>query len=322
MPEKNPNPQKSEQVIKSADEFIAQMEAKKKEKKDGPTSNQSPMFYPRSNPRSSSKGKVLNTPQNLTNLVPNKTLKDLPEIKPTQSNIELLPISRGEPYSVEFEDVPFSRYLVTKLDYEYWERDGSYPSFEELKEWSKRFNSAPSTQKEWQELFDEISIFLVNRGLPLFETFNKGLDPEFVLAANALCNVTDKRSKSEKLREVELTSAQFTAMMRKKPNREYFLSRLDKTFDEDVGVSAKLAIARAIEVGDMTAVKYYHEFTGKYRPAEAHGNTTELFGMFLQAIMQALARHVTSEIISQVAAEIREAPAIQKVLGAIEAEAS
>jgi hypothetical protein len=274
-------------------------------------------------PSIKSNTQALKNVKNLADLLPEEVLKETEPVRSKDWDYE--PIRR-----FEFGEIKFTRYLITELDKEYRE-NGSYPSFKELVNWGKQYYLTvgyPSDREEWGFILDELATPLVARGLPIYTdgpTDTSAIDPEFVLISNLLCDVTDKRSKAAKLQEVGLTSIQYAAMMRRRANREYLVKRLDKVFDEDVAISAKLAIARGIEVDDLASVKYYHEFTGKYRPQEhtaQSGNNNELFGMFLQAIMQALARHVTSEVISQVAAEIREAPAISMVLGAIEAEAS
>jgi hypothetical protein len=306
----------NDEVIRDADDFL-----KKFGGFSGSSNNRSSSTSNHSNNSNSKTSSVKKKRKDLHNLTDLVNPEHLPERQPHSEDESLLPVGKdGSPIAL-FSN--FRRVLITRLDYYYNENEGEYPKFDELKKWSKPYwdlEGYPQNDKEWTKLLDDLAGSLLNRGLPFYTvgTYYE-LDPNFVAAVRLLLDVSDKRSKVAKLTEAGLTSAQFTAKMRTKRHREYYTTQLEKVFDEDVAEDAKLAIARGIQVGDLSAVKYYHEFTGKYRPNE-QANMNELFVAFTQAVMQSLARHVATDVINIIAAELREAPAISRVLGAIETQ--
>ena len=92
--------------------------------------------------------------------------------------------------------------------------------------------------------------------------------------------------------------------------------RLDEVFDQDVKNEAKISLSRLVSNGDLQAIKYYNELTNIYRPEQNDPN--RMVAVILTAVMEILATHVSSEILSKIAAEIRTSPSVTKVINAIE----
>ena len=311
-------------IVEDADEFIRLMKEKKRGKENGTYHDNTVDSSVHSGVRSG-KGDL-----NLTSYIDSSEISPVyKERQPVGEQLELLPVdSEGNPkleWGFDVVPNPFRVYLITKLDSFYWEHE-RYPTRTELVKWAEGYptlKDRPVNQREWKEMLESIALPLINRGLPVYKTFNTGVDPEIVLVTNLFCDISDKRSKSAKLQAVDLTTAQFSALMRKKANAEYLISRFDRVFDEDLAVAAKMSIARMVEKDDLSAIKYYHEFSGKYRPQTASyllQNQTALFTEYLSAIMQCLTKHVARDIITLVTSEIRNTPAIINILNSVEAQ--
>lgn len=196
------------------------------------------------------------------------------------------------------EDELFSRRLLTELDKHYHLNQGSYPSLESL---SKRFKC--------DDLRTELKLIqpgLKGRGLPPYKFPEElddpdELDPMFVLAVTMICNFSDKRSKEAKLKDIGLTSRQWAGFLKQKKHKAYFNERLNQVFSEDVIDDAKVAIARGVEAGDLQAVKYFHEYSGEYRPQDMQVQNLQAI---IMSMMEVLAKYVTGEVLITVAEEL------------------
>ena len=127
------------------------------------------------------------------------------------------------------------------------------------------------------------------------------LDPLFVMACNMICDVADKKTTAAKLKAVNLTTRQWQAMLVIPMHKEYFERRLESVFGENTKHAAKLAIARNVEAGDLPSIRYFHEFTGEFKP---HQETTLNLAFLLGRVMEVLARFVSPEVMNQIANEI------------------
>jgi len=186
-------------------------------------------------------------------------------------------------------------YLVTQIEARYWLLS-EYPDgvtvgnlygfdFTQLKAMLPSINSA-----------------LAKRELPPYDPFLRNeeeLDPTFVVAVNFLVDVSDKRSKSVKLKAVGLTSQKFNSLLRNKLNRSYYETRASQAFDE-VAPVAKTSLGKLVDSGDLQAIKYYHEFTGIHDPnRELNNNLNKLISLF----MEILIKHVDPEVVRTISSE-------------------
>lgn len=178
-------------------------------------------------------------------------------------------------------------------------------------------NILPTSLEDWQHLLLSLQEPLTARGLPVYDVPPQYLQPNFVLAVGLVVNVHDKRAIAAKLKEANLTTKQWSNLLRIDANREYFQSRLNEIFDEDAQSDAKVALHKLIVSGDLQAIKHFHELQNIYRPEH---NVNQNITLALQAIMEILARHVAPTILSQVANDIRTSEAFNPK--AIESKAS
>lgn len=201
----------------------------------------------------------------------------------------------------------FRREAITFVETHYFK----YKSLPAISDFKQNFSETllPKSPKAWDDFLLSIQDALQNRGIPSYETPQDYLEPNFVLAVNLICNPYDRRSPAAKLKEAGLTTRQWTGFLRQTKYQQYYRERLDDIFNEDMQNEAKLALARMIQAGDLQAIKHYHELQNIYRP----NNTNQIF-VVLQAIMEVLATHVSSEILSRVATELQATEIIRTSL--------
>jgi hypothetical protein len=175
----------------------------------------------------------------------------------------------------------------------------------------------PKEDSDWQQLLLSLQEPLQARGLPVYDVPVGYLQPNFVLAVGLIVNVHDKRAVAAKLKEANLTTKQWTNLLRVQENRDYFQSRLNEIFDEDAQSDAKVALHKLIVAGDLQAIKHFHELQNIYRP---QANAQQNLLVALQGIMEILAKYVSPLILSQVANDIKQSAVFRPE--AIESKAS
>lgn len=210
----------------------------------------------------------------------------------------------AQPGNLQVQEVDVYKELtlsvVTQIELSWW-LDGKYPDQATLE---SKFSINGNTLSLIEPRINEI---LGTRDLPpvdfLRTQFSEAkkvepdLDPYFVVAVNLLCDTLDKRSKAVKLNTVGLSTKKFNVFMEKKAYKEYFRLRVDKVFG-NVSESAKLSLAKAVEAGDLQAIKYYHEYTREFDPnKESTLNLNRLIMLF----MEILIRHVSPNVVEAVA---------------------
>jgi hypothetical protein len=210
-------------------------------------------------------------------------------------------------------DQPFRADVLTFIEVYYYENK-KLPDHHVLHEHFREHPDRPSFLKGWNQILDEISEALSNRGIKPYNTVENYIDPRFSWATSLIVNHLDKRTIPAKLKEAGLTTKEWQALLRRKRHFDYFQSRLDEVFDNDVKNDAKIALARAIQNGDLQAIKYYNELKNIYRPETQ--NAMQMVTIVLTAVMEILAIHVPPDTLNRVAAEIRTSPSVRKIIEA------
>ena len=212
--------------------------------------------------------------------------------------------------SKEYEN-PFRVDVLTFIEVYYYETK-KLPDFHVLHEHFRDHPERPNFLRGWATVLDSIADSLQNRGIKPYNTTDNYIDPKFAWAVSLVVNHLDKRTIPAKLKEAGLTTKEWQAFMRRKRHFDYFQSRLDEVFTQDVKNDAKIALARSIQNGDLQAIKYYNELQNIYRPETQ--SAIQMVSIVLTAVMEILAQHVSSDIINRVAAEIRSSPSVRKII--------
>lgn len=235
----------------------------------------------------------------------NSNQSPVPKLRSDKSFPEIS-FSRNQEY-----ENPFRADLLTFIEV-YYHENRKLPDEHILHEHFALHPERPNFLKGWKPILDTISQSLSNRGIKPYNTVENYIDPKFAYATSLIVNHLDKRTIPAKLKEAGLTTKEWQAFLRRKRHYEYFQSRLDEVFDNDVKNSAKISLSRMIENGDLQAIKYYNELKNIYRPETQ--SALQMVSIVLTAVMEVLAQHVTSEVLNRVAAEIRTTPSVRKII--------
>lgn len=155
---------------------------------------------------------------------------------------------------------------------------------------------------------DEFAQICQDRGLPLFHSDPNQIDFRFQLAVTLLCDFSDKRSHAAKLKEAELTTKEWSTFIKIPRYNEFFQDRLNEIWDKDVESRAKTAIVKGIDSGDLAAVKYFHEYTDRYRPQDA---TIANLSLVISGLLEILAKHVSKEVLQSISREMEQTGFLQ-----------
>lgn len=200
--------------------------------------------------------------------------------------------------------------ILTYYESMFW-LNSSVPTHADVKE---RFEL---TDKEFETYYNLVEEPLKNRGVklpplhPPVKNRRGGseLDPFFAMACSLICDTADKRSTAAKLKSLGLTTKQWQALLRQPGHADYFQKRLNIAFG-DTEHAAKLSLAKNVESGDLQSIKYYHEFTGKYKPQ----NETNLNLVFLLGrLMEILSKRIDPAVLAEIADEIETVIDIKEI---------
>ncbi|MBA2350111.1 MAG: hypothetical protein H0V81_17690 [Solirubrobacterales bacterium] len=215
---------------------------------------------------------------------------------------------------VTYKGFDFTKWPKKKLDFRkeaitfievFFFTHNRLPVLQDFKQ--SNLEGQPANLSDWQDFLVSIEESLSNRGIPPYETPQAYLEPKFVFAVNSIVNPHDKRTIPAKLKEVELSTKQWTALLRNPVHLEYYQTRLNAIFNEDAQNDAKVALHRMIVGGDLQAIKHFHEMQNIYRPNQ---DTNQLLITVLKTVMEILAMHVAPDVLGKVAQALRQSEAI------------
>jgi hypothetical protein len=122
------------------------------------------------------------------------------------------------------------------------------------------------------------------------------LDPFFVIAVDLICDITDKRSKSVKLKQAEISTARFNNLMKDKKHYDFWKKRWDETY-KLVRDFAQVGLAKNVEAADLQSIKFFLELENYYRPETAISN----LGVVIAQLMEILVQFLSASQLAQVA---------------------
>lgn len=98
---------------------------------------------------------------------------------------------------------------------------------------------------------------------PASPNFHAKLTPIQLVVANSILDLADTRSDKKKLQDVGCTTTQYQAWLRDPEFKGYLQSRAESLIG-DIQHEAMLSLADRVKSGDMKAIEYYHEITGRF----------------------------------------------------------
>jgi len=126
------------------------------------------------------------------------------------------------------------------------------------------------------------------------------LHPQAFILAQTLLSTSDRRSLRVKLKEAGLTMRQYEILKRNPKFLEYMRKEATRRFG-DADIEADLQLVKNIEEGDLRAIQYYNEMTGRARSPEAV-NVMKV----LATVMEILVQHVDPETLRIIATQLEE----------------
>lgn len=131
---------------------------------------------------------------------------------------------------------------------------------------------------------------LVARGVSLGENNKSGaLTEEQLTAANVMLDLNDNRSRKKKLSDLKIPTQKWEAWLRDPVFQSYLRARAENLLGDNLHDS-HLALVDRVRSGDIAAIKYFNEITGRY--IQAGGNNIDLASLLMR-IIEIIQRHVT-----------------------------
>jgi hypothetical protein len=157
------------------------------------------------------------------------------------------------------------------------------------------------TQKQIESELKIAAIKLDAKGYGLSQ--KEYLSPEQLAVANAILNLADKRSLSKKLADFGIGAAKY-ANWKKNPVFNAYLRERSETILGNSIPEIHLALVDAATSGDVQAMKFAYELTGRY---SQHSQQAMNVQSMLISVIEAVQKHVSDpKIIQAIAAEIQE----------------
>ena len=140
------------------------------------------------------------------------------------------------------------------------------------------------------------------RGGP-FPVDDYPLSAEQLAAANLLLDFSDSRSHTVKLKSIGVSTTRYNNWLRNPEFAAYLRERAESLVD-NTGHEAHTALLKQVQRGNMQAITYYNQLTGRFTPgAEQQMNVAAI----MVRIVEAVQRHVKDpEVIRAIAAEFNE----------------
>lgn len=105
-------------------------------------------------------------------------------------------------------------------------------------------------------------------------------------AVSVMLNLTDRRSDEKKLRDIGVSTEEYTTWMLNRNFAEYVRQRSEMMVENSVHL-AHMGLLRGVNQGNTASIKLYYEMTGRYNPdAENQVNVRLLIGRVLEAIQK------------------------------------
>lgn len=134
---------------------------------------------------------------------------------------------------------------------------------------------------------------------------NYALSEKQLLCANVILDTTDNRSRRKKLSELGIKTQEYETWMRDPVFSGYLRSRAEALLGDNQHES-HLALVDRVKAGDVSAIKYYNEMTGRYVQASARGanGSSGDVKMILLRVVEVLQRHLEPDKLQLVAGEL------------------
>jgi len=185
--------------------------------------------------------------------------------------------------------------IVTYIDQVFW-NTGKIPTDDKIVQALSL--SDKQVKAAWK--VDAVRQSLIVRGV----NFNTGdeevLTPTQIICANVLLNTLDKSTVRQRLEAVGVTTTAYQGWMQQPAFRTYLKNRAEQVF-ASTEPNALLGITKAVEAGDLKAIQFYLEMTGRYNPRlqiEVNVDT------IINRVVDVVSRYVSPEVMERIAMDL------------------
>lgn len=126
------------------------------------------------------------------------------------------------------------------------------------------------------------------------------LTEEQLTAANILLDLTDTRSAKKKLADLGIPTQKYQTWLRDPGFQNYIRARAENALGDNQH-EAHLALIDRVRSGDMGAIKYYNEITGRYVPASQGGNALDAM-MIVMRVLEIIQMRISDTKLQEVIA--------------------
>jgi len=139
---------------------------------------------------------------------------------------------------------------------------------------------------------------LLGRGVPL-SILGGGkqgvLTEQQLIAANVMLDFRDNRSQKKKLEDLRVSTQKWEAWNRDPAFQNYLRERAEGILGDN-SHEAAIALVDRVRSGDMGAIRFFYEITGKYVPPTSQGGNSVNVPALLMRILEIIQKHVTDQL--------------------------
>lgn len=122
-------------------------------------------------------------------------------------------------------------------------------------------------------------------------------------AASTMMNLTDRRSNEKKLRDIGVSTEEWSNWLQNKQFAEYLRERSEVMIDNSLH-EAHIGLMRGVTQGNTASIKLYYELTGRYNPNEENNVNIRLV---IGRVLEAIQKHIRDpEVLNALAVEMSQ----------------
>lgn len=180
---------------------------------------------------------------------------------------------------------------------------GAVPKDSDILEYIRFTKKNPEFPTELLENFKQDPRYLISmesRGIPVAENI---LSAEQIAAASAMLNLVDRRSDEKKLRDLGISTEQWSNWMQNSVFAEYVRQKSEVLVNNSTH-EAHMGLMRGVRQGNTASIKLYYEMTGRYNP-DADNNVN--IRMLIVRVLEAIQKHVRDpQILNALSVELSQ----------------
>ncbi len=163
---------------------------------------------------------------------------------------------------------------------------GATPDDDDIIEYLRFTKSFKGINSESIAMLKESPLFQASMESRGINSENDVITGRQMAAASVMMNLTDRRSDEKKLRDIGVSTEEFSNWMQNSTFSEYMRQRSEVLISNSTH-EAHMGLMRGVRQGNTASIKLYYELTGRYNPNEENNvNVRILIGRVLEAIQK------------------------------------